>query len=169
MCFGICWTEDIGRFFKTFIKSKMHLASPTPSCVVNDFGTPTLLLYSQSHLLFSDGAKLIVISIHRCEQTPMLPEPQGTCVHRVKRGISFSLQTILPCLILCSLLEPYLFPVRDKRSDQWSPRWSWPPIQAHKFQKLELGWLCWFLHVTVEYRSLSVPLDPCSQVCARLS
>lgn len=36
MCFGVCWTKHIGKFSKTFIKSKMQLASPAPSCVVND-------------------------------------------------------------------------------------------------------------------------------------
>lgn len=65
----------------------MHLASPTPSCVVNGFGMPILPLCSQSHLLFSsDGAKLTLISIHTCEQSSMFLEPQGTYVPQAEWG-----------------------------------------------------------------------------------
>lgn len=170
MCFGVCLTKDIGRFSKTFIKSKMHLALPTPSCVVNDFGMPTLPLYSQSHLLFSwDGAKFTVISIHRCEQRLTLPEPRGTCVlQAVRRDTFFPLHsnTFLlpwPCVLFQSLDSSL---VRIRGVVSWHPRGSWAPKQAYKSQKLEPVWLCWFLHVTVEHTPLkcSLTLDPCSQV-----
>ena len=149
MCFGVCWTKGVGKLSKSFIQSKMQLASPTPSCVVNGFGMPTLLLHSQSHLLFSqDGAKLTVISIYRCEQSPIAPRASGnTCsLSRLRRGTCFSLHPNQPLLPLSYVLfqSPASFLCRIRGAISWHPRWSWAPRQAYESQKFALGWLYWF-------------------------
>lgn len=162
MCFGVCWTRDAGRFSKTFIKSKTHLASPTCSCVVNDFGMPTLPFYSQSHLLFScDGARLTVVSTHRCEQSPTLPEPQGTCVPQAEweEALPFLSIPIHPSFpVLCSLPEfPCLFPGQDQRGGQLISQVELSSKTSLQVSKTCTGFLCWFLLVTIGHRTLSAP------------
>lgn len=69
--------ENSPRHLSSLICRWLH---PLPH-VFNDFGMPTICLHSKSHFLFSqNGVRLTVIRIYRCEQSPMLPGPQGTCV-----------------------------------------------------------------------------------------
>lgn len=150
MCFGVCWTKDTGKFSKTFIKSNMQMASPTPSCVVNDFGMPTLCLRSQSHLLFSqDGAKLTVISIYRCEQSPMLPGPQGTCIPWAEwEDTLYSLYTRTLSICPYPMFSSGALPLPCSEPEGWSVGMlgrDGLQYRPYKSQKLKLSSWYWFL------------------------
>lgn len=164
MCFGVCWSKDIGWFPKTFIKSKMHLALPTPSCVVNDFGMPTLPFYSQSHLLFcSDGAKLTVISVHKCEQSPMPPETQGTCVPQPDGGKALSfLSTPIHPFFPCPMFSSRALSCLCSGPEKWSVATQYGPACLKNI--IEFIVLIPTCHGSIQTLKCSLTLIPYSQV-----
>lgn len=154
MCFGVCWTKHIGKFSKTSIKSEMQLASPTPSCVVNNFVCPLFpcthkaiwspkMEPSSLSLVYTDVNKALFF---RALGNMCSPSKDKKC-------FLFSLpQSILLCLVLHSLPKCCCFPVLDRGVVSGHPRWDWPPVQACRTRKLEL-----IVDCADSYRPLSVP------------
>lgn len=135
MCLWVCWKlESSPRHLSSLIRSWLH---PLPSCVVNDFGMPTLPLHLQSLLLFWDGAKLTVISMYECKRGP-----QGTCVlladwEEALYFLSTPTQPTFSCLTFSSWALP--FPCSGSgRVIRLHCGWNGAPIQARRSQKLSL-------------------------------
>lgn len=163
MCFGVCGTKHVGKISKTFIKSQMQLASPTPSCVVSGL-VCLLFLCTLKAIRCSPKTEPSSLSLV-CTDVDKVPFSLSLREHvfsKQREVLSFlSTSTSLPLShILFQSLASSLFRTREVMSWHAGPQSSntWTglvvliPIGDNRRQAPE----CFSV------------LDPCSQGCALL-